>query len=430
MRTTIVGAGVVGLMAAAKNLGSAPVPKPPAADPASTTPPAVNLARDDSGNVVLTSALNGIENDFTKKQNWVSLETYLAQPKINVINNNPQNNAAIEQALITLKANMAKGGMASTKQEVQGATRESIERIAELTGIDKKEFVNAYTNARDAVNNDAHTQAVYHEKMGKALDALSEKITASRSSEGATVTFSGGHGGGGGNETLIASADTGGIASDVPMGILPAQHQNPLATMMHGAVSRLEGVAHNVAVVAQHPAAQAAMKTLGVVGVAASVAATVHAARSGHTALAVMNGATAVATAAATVGMPPLAAFAGGVRVAAFVKDRSDEKTLGRVKDQKAALMTKRETLLQEPQTLATKAKIVMTNLALVTKTADVFAARKLNQGREGLAQTFENAQTITQTTMETATNAFQSAQERTATMFATLFNRQTTAAL
>ena len=92
--------------------------------------------------------------------------------------------------------------------------------------------------------------------------------------------------------------------------------------------------------------------------------------------------------------------------------------------------MTKRETLLQEPQTLATKAKIVMTNLALVTKTADVFAARKLNQGREGLAQTFENAQTITQTTMETATNAFQSAQERTATMFATLFNRQTTAAL
>ena len=42
LRTTIVGAGVVGLMAAAKNLGSAPVPKPPAAV---STPPTLEAAR-------------------------------------------------------------------------------------------------------------------------------------------------------------------------------------------------------------------------------------------------------------------------------------------------------------------------------------------------------------------------------------------------
>jgi hypothetical protein len=36
----------------------------------------------------------------------------------------------------------------------------------------------------------------------------------------------------------------------------------------------------------------------------------------------------------------------------------------------------------------------------------------------------------VTQTTMETASNAFESAKKRTETMFASLFNRQATAAL
>jgi hypothetical protein len=386
------------------------------------TAPAVDLAELSNGTPLINVALETIKNDFTNtKPGWVSLEAYLGSSNVDdIINNNPENNAAIEEALITLKANMAKGGMASANQDVSGATQESIENIAELTGIDKQNFVNAYTNARDAVNNDAHTQAVYHEKMGKALDALSEKITASRSSGGNTVSFFGGPGGGG-DGTLIAS----GPVSDVSSGFLPVQHQSPLATMMQGAVSRLEGVTHNVAVVAQHPAAQAAMRGLGVVGVVASVAKTVHEARSGNTALAVMNGAAAVATAAATVGMPPVAAAAGLARIGAYAADRSQTGTLDRVLAQKTELTNKLATLKAESPTLGSRVQTVTTHVALATKKADVLASQQLNalrgnvqSGVEATSQMLTQAQEVAETTMETASSVVQSTRDRVAAFF------------
>jgi len=231
-------AGVLGLgVLAAKNLGSGPAA------------PVVDLAKNSHGNPIINLALETTKNDFTKtKTRWVSLERYLGMPNVDIINNNPPNNAAIEKALITLKASMAKGGMASDNQAVKGATRESIEKIAELTGIDKQGFVKAYTDARDAVKNDAHTQAVYHEKMGKALDALSEKITASRSSEGSTVTFSGGHGVGGGNEILIAS----GPVSDVSSGFLPVQHASPIQSFLSHTRQTMSAAMQHVGGAAQH----------------------------------------------------------------------------------------------------------------------------------------------------------------------------------
>ena len=125
-----------------------------------------------------------------------------------------------------------------------------------------------------------------------------------------------------------------------------------------------------------------------------------------------MNGAAAVATAAATVGMPPVAAIAGGVRVAAYVKDRSGAETLGRVQDQKAALMTKRETLRQEPRTLTTQAQIVMTDVALGTKAVDVFVAERLNESRQGLEAAFQKAQSATQTTMAVASETLSKVQD------------------
>jgi hypothetical protein len=179
------------------------------------------------------------------------LEAYLGSDNVDIISNNPPNSAAIEKALITLKASMAKGGMASTDKGVSSATQESIEKIAELTGIDKQNFVNAYTNARDAVNgkmlngqmvtDDIHTQAVHHEKMGKALDALSAKITQSRASSRASgdipVSFSVGHGGGGGDGTLIAS----GPVSDVSSGFLPVQHASPIQSFLNHTRGTMSG---------------------------------------------------------------------------------------------------------------------------------------------------------------------------------------------
>jgi hypothetical protein len=203
--------------------------------------------------------------------------------------------------------------------------------------------------------------------------------------------------------------------------------------MMQGAVSRLEGVAHNVAVVAQHPAAQVAMRGLGVVGVVASVTATVHAARNGQKSLAIMNGATAVATAAATVGMPPLAAVAGGVRVAAFVKDRSGEEALLRVTAQKEKLTNKLATLRAEPQTLGSQVQTVTTNVALATKTADVFASQQLNALRENVQSGVEATSQMLTQAQEVTGNALASTKENLGNLqqrFASLFNRQAAATL
>jgi hypothetical protein len=429
---------------AAKNLGSGPAAPAPTAPAAA---PAVDLAELSNGTPLINVALEVTKNDFTKtKPSWVSLERYLGMPNVDIISNNPPNSAAIEKALITLKASMAKGGMASSDGAVQDATRESIEKIAELTGINQDEFVRAYTDARNAVNgkilngqmvtDNTHTQAVHHEKMGKALDALSAKITQSRASSRAsgdtTMSFSVGHGGGG-DRTLIASANTGGIVSDTPMGILPAQHQSPLATMMQSAGSRLEGVAHNVAVVAQHPAAQAAMKTLGVVGVVASVTATVHAARNGQKSLAVMNAATAVATTAAMAGLHPLAAAMGAARIGAYAADRSGAETLNRVTAQKEKLANKLATLKAESPTLGSQVQTVTTNVALATKTVDVFASQQLNALRENVQSGVEATSQMLTQAQEVTGNAVASTRQNLDKLqqkFASLFNRQATAAL
>ena len=86
-------------------------------------------------------------------------------------------------------------------------------------------------------------------------------------------------------------------------------------------------------------------------------------------------------------------------------------------------------------------------NLATVAAASEYLAKMEyVNQATRGVTNGFTAAKTfatqaassplvtqameVTQTTMQTATNAFKSAQERTATMFANLFNRQTTAAL
>jgi hypothetical protein len=202
---------------------------------------------------------------------------------------------------------------------------------------------------------------------------------------------------------------------------------------MQGAVSRLEGVAHNVAVVAQHPAAQAAMKTLGVVGVVASVVKTVHEARSGNTALAVMNGATAVATAAATVGMPPVAAIAGAARIGAYAADRSGAETLNRVTAQRQELTNKLATLKAEPQTLGSRVQTVTTNVALATKKADVLASQQLNALRENVQSGVEATSQMLTQAQEVTGNAVASTRQNLDKLqqkFASLFTQRHAAAL
>jgi hypothetical protein len=85
--------------------------------------------------------------------------------------------------------------------------------------------------------------------------------------------------------------------------------------------------------------------------------------------------------------------------------------------------------------------------LARVAAASEYLAKMEyVNQATGGMARGFTAAKTfatqaassplvtqamdVTQTTMETASSAFESAKERTATMFANLFNRQATAAL
>ena len=294
---------------------------------------------------------------------------------------------------------------------------EKIQKNATLNGAEQGSLNNTLQRLQEATGDTSAIPGTSKEKIEKIIalkDTIAQKTQdhydallkppVSRASVG--------------HDTIVDASDRS-VWSDMgnTLGVepIPAHHGglfHGVGDAMRGAVSRFQGVAHSVAVVAQHPAAQVAMKTLGVVGVVASVAKTVHEARSGHTALAFMNGAAAVATAAATVGMPPVAAIAGGVRVAAYVKDRSGEETLGRVQDQKAALMTKRETLRQEPRTLTTQAQIVMTDVALGTKAVDVFVAERLNESRQGLEAAFQKAQSATQTTMAVASETLSKVQD------------------
>jgi hypothetical protein len=203
--------------------------------------------------------------------------------------------------------------------------------------------------------------------------------------------------------------------------------------MMQSAVSRLEGVAHNVAVVAQHPAAQAAMRGLGVVGVVASVTATVHAARNGQKSLAVMNAATAVATTAAMAGLPPLAAAMGAARIGAYAADRSEAGTLLRVTAQQQELANKLATLRAEPQTLGSRVQTVTTNVALATKKADVLASQQLNALRENVQSGVEATSQMLTQAQEVTGNAVASTRQNLDKLqqkFASLFTQRHAAAL
>lgn len=85
-------------------------------------------------------------------------------------------------------------------------------------------------------------------------------------------------------------------------------------------------------------------------------------------------------------------------------------------------------------------------NLATVTAASKYLAEMKyVNQATDGMARGFTATKTfaaqaassplvtqameVTQNAMQTPSNAFESAKQRTATMFANLFNRQTAAA-
>jgi hypothetical protein len=203
--------------------------------------------------------------------------------------------------------------------------------------------------------------------------------------------------------------------------------------MMQSAVSRLEGVAHNVAVVAQHPAAQVAMRGLDVVGVVASVTATVHAARNGQKSLAVMNAATAVATTAAMAGLHPLAAAMGAARIGAYAADRSGAETLNRVTAQRQELTNKLATLKAESPTLGSQVQTVTTNVALATKTVDVFASQQLNALRENVQSGVEATSQMLTQAQEVTGNAVASTRQNLGNLqqrFASLFNRQAAATL
>lgn len=440
--------------------------------------PAVDLAELSNGTPRINVALETIENDFKKTEpGWMSLETYLGETNVHIIDGNPKNNAAIERALITLKEKMAKGGMASSDGAVQDATRESIEKIAELTGINKKEFVNAYTNARDAVNgkvlngqrvtDDIHTPAVHHEKMGKALDALSAKITQSRASSRASVDdrvwFSVGHGGGGGDGTLIAS----GPVSDVSSGFLPVQHASPIQSFLSHTRETMSAAMQNVGEAAQH--ASHAIKqvvTSEPVQAALHNSATYTAVSLAVTATSVRFQAVREARQAEKTDGPKLnfAANARGLARDFFTKDvggpAAYQAQLNKATT-KVALGRAAFAAICPPVAIAATAMGVTAfgagvvhhvtkdnpKLARVAAASEYLAKMEyVNQATGGMARGFTAAKTfatqaassplvtqamdVTQTTMQTASNAFESAKERTATMFASLFNRQATAAL
>jgi hypothetical protein len=196
----------------------------------------------------------------------------------------------------------------------------------------------------------------------------------------------------------------------------------------------LKAVRHSIHAVSIMPVLKDAMRGLGVVGVVASVTATVHAARNGQKSLAVMNAATAVATTAAMAGLPPLAAAMGAARIGAYAADRSGAETLNRVQAQRAELATKLATLKAESPTLGSQVQTVTTNVALATKTVDVFASQQLNALRENVQSGVEATSQMLTQAQEVTGNALASTKENLGNLqqrFASLFTqRQATAAL
>jgi hypothetical protein len=336
------------------------------------------------------------------------------------------------------------GGLRSTVDNISGGTRKELIRLAEVAGITDSEKQNAmiaaYTNAYDKAYISAYdlkpntvsfgddvTGSVHANAMTESLKAVRDYIKDEQNHQASLF---------GRFETLVGQILPKGAPASAAEGppVIASSTPNPLATMMQGAVSRLEGVAQIVAVVAQHPAAQAAMRGLGVVSVVASVAKTVHAARNGQQSLAIMNGAAAVATAAATVGLPPVAAIAGAARIGAYAADRSQTGTLDRVLAQKTELTNKLATLKAESPTLGSRVQTVTTHVALATKKADVLASQQLNALRENVQSGVEATSQMLTQAQEVTGNALASTRanlDKLQQRFASLFTqRQTAAAL
>ena len=341
--------------------------------------------------------------------------------------------------LKTLLNHQGDGGLASSNAQISGGTREELVKLAKAANVDPEKiltayqtgynnaYINAYASSANVTFEGNVTESVHAHAMTESLKAVKAVIAQEHNHQASLL---------GRFETLVGNLLPKGAPANAAEGPLAmvSSTPNPLATMMHGAVSRLEGVAHNVAVVAQHPAAQAAMRGLGVVGVVASVAKTVESAKKGQVALAVMNGAAAAATAAATVGMPPVAAAAGLARIGAYAADRSQTGTLDRVLAQKTELTNKLATLKAESPTLGSRVQTVTTNVALATKTADVLAAKTLNAARENVqsgveatSQMLTQAQEVTGNAVASTKENLGNLQHRVAAFFT---HRQTTAAL
>jgi hypothetical protein len=352
------------------------------------------------------------------------------------------------------------GGLSSKVGDISGGTREELIKLAEAAGITDtnkqnemialytKAYDNAYIRAYDLKPNtvsfgDDVTGSVHANAMTKSLEAVRDYIKDEHARAASPVGWLQDRFGDATDNIASAFTKTAErVVGSIPINAsvaaegppaMPSSTPNPLATMMQGAVSRLEGVAHNVAVVAQHPAAQAAMRGLGVVGVVASVAKTVHEARSGNTALAVMNGAAAVATAAATVGMPPVAAAAGLARIGAYAADRSQTGTLDRVLAQKTELTNKLATLKAESPTLGSRVQTVTTHVALATKKADVLASQQLNALRENVQSGVEATSQMLTQAQEVTGNAVASTRQNLDKLqqkFASLFTQRHAATL
>ena len=339
------------------------------------------------------------------------------------------------RALLNLQG---KQGFASPNAQISGGTRKELIELAEAANVDPEKiiwayqtgynnaYINAYAPGANVTFGENVTESVHAHAMTESLKAVKAVIAQEQEYK---TSFLGRF------ETLVGNILPKGAPANAAEGppMMQSSTTNPLATMMHGAVSRLEGVAHNVAVVAQHPAAQAAMRGLGVVGVVASVAKTVESAKKGQVALAVMNGAAAAATAAATVGMPPVAAAAGLARIGAYAADRSQTGTLDRVLAQKTELTNKLATLKAESPTLGSRVQTVTTNVALATKTADVLAAKTLNAAHENIQSGVKATSQMLTQAQEVTGNAVASTKENLGKLqqrFANLFTQRQAAAV
>ena len=426
------GLGTIGAFFGLSRLGgkgaagpAAPTPTPPAAATATPTPSTPAPESGTAGEALLTK--------FDEAIRWRS---------------NPGNFGDIpgqgdNHPLAGILRLQGKEGLASPNAQISGGTRRELTEIANSVGINPEKIIGAYQTGYDTHIQGANLTVPIRdlevgvrdklnaEAMTESLKAVKSYIQQEHSHQTSLL---------GRFETLVGNILPKGAPASAAEGppTMPSSTPNPLADMMHGAVSRLEGVAHNVAIVAQHPAAQAAMKTLGVVGVAASVAATVHAARSGNTALAVMNGATAVATTAAMAGLHPLAAAMGAARIGAYAADRSQTGTLDRVLAQKTELTNKLATLKEESQTLGTQTvgntvQPVTTHVALATKKADVLAAKTLNAARENVQSGVEATSQMLTQAQEVTENAVASTRENLGKLqqrFANLFTQRQAAAV